>query len=70
MRLVGDALGPDVAKVMELQEDGITLLVRAGVGWKPGVVGKTTVQAVKGSSEGCALATGKPVVSDDIDEET
>jgi hypothetical protein len=31
-RLVGDALGTDLAKVVELQADGETLLVRAGVG--------------------------------------
>ena len=69
-RLVGEALGTDLAKVMELQEDGIALLVRAGVGWKPGVVGDVTVRAEKGSSEGYALATGSPVTSDDIDQET
>ncbi len=68
--LVAEALGTDLAKVMELQEDGTTLLVRAGVGWKPGIVGKVTVKAVKGSSEGYALQTGLPVMSDDIDEET
>jgi len=68
-RLVGDALGTDLAKVMEFQEDGITLLVRAGVGWKPGVVGKVTVRADRDSSEGYALQTGMPVVSADIDRE-
>ena len=44
-RLVGGALGTDLAKVVELQADGRTLLVRAGVGWKPGVVGVATVTA-------------------------
>src|SRR6185437_711065 len=38
-RLAGDALGTDLAKVVELQEDGKTLIVRAGVGLKPGVIG-------------------------------
>ena len=68
--LVGEALGTDLAKVMELQEDGITLLVRTGIGWKPGVVGETRVEARKGSSEGYALQTGEPVTSADIDHET
>ncbi|MGI3899356.1 MAG: ATP-binding protein [Janthinobacterium lividum] len=68
--LVGEALGTDLSKVLELQEDGITMFVRAGVGWKPGVVGKVTVRAEKDSSEGYALQTGKPVTSDDIDRET
>jgi GAF domain-containing protein len=68
-RLMGEALGTDLAKVMELQEDGITLLVKAGVGWPPGVVGKVTLKAEKGSSEGHALQTGEAVVSADIDAE-
>jgi hypothetical protein len=39
-RLVGEALGTDLAKVMELHDEESTLFVRAGVGWKPGVVGQ------------------------------
>ncbi len=69
-RLVGEALETDLAKVMELQDDGKTLLVRAGVGWKAGVVGVVTVPAVPGSSEGFALSTGQAVISDDIATET
>jgi diguanylate cyclase (GGDEF)-like protein len=55
---------------LELREDGLTLLVRAGVGWADGIVGEVTVEAVRGSSEGFALQTGQPVVSDDIETET
>jgi diguanylate cyclase (GGDEF)-like protein len=69
-RLVSKALDTDLAKVMELQADGVTLLVRAGVGWKDGVVGELTVRADKGSSEGFALHTGQPVISDNIQTET
>ena len=69
-RLVGEALGTDLAKVVELQEDGHTLLVRAGVGWKPGVVGKVTIQADDDTSEGLALKTGEPMISPDIGKET
>jgi PAS domain S-box-containing protein len=67
--LAREALGSDLAKVMELQDDGVTLLVRAGVGWQPGIVGKVTVKADEGSSEGHALRTGQPVISTDIDDE-
>ena len=69
-RLVGEALGTDLAKVLELQEDRRTLLVRAGVGWKPGVVGYTQVEANEGSFEGHALHTNKPVISTDLAHET
>jgi signal transduction histidine kinase/ActR/RegA family two-component response regulator len=69
-RLVGRALGTDLAKVMELQEDGKTLRVRAGVGWKPGVVGAVTLMVTDETSEGHALRTGEPMVSPDIETET
>ena len=69
-RLVGEALGTDLAKVMELQEDGETLLVRAGVGWKPGIVGKVTLKVTDNTSEGLALKTRKPMISPNIATET
>ncbi|MGI4813007.1 MAG: GAF domain-containing protein, partial [Janthinobacterium lividum] len=69
-RLVGEALGTDLAKVMELQEDGLTLSVRAGVGWKPDVVGVVTLKTGSHTSEGHALATGEPVISPNIATET
>jgi GAF domain-containing protein len=69
-RLAGEALGIDLAKVVELQEDGKTLLVRAGVGWKPGVIGVATITAEDDTSEGHALRTGEPRISPDIATET
>jgi GAF domain-containing protein len=67
--LVREALGSDLAKVVELQDDGVSLLVRAGVGWPSGIVGSVTVKAEEGSSEGYALLTGQPAISTDIDVE-
>ena len=69
-RLVGEALGTDLAKVVELRADGETLLVRAGVGWQPGVVGEATVQLRDSLSESHALKTGEPMISPDIERET
>ncbi len=54
-RLAGEALGTDLAKVVELQQDGQTLLVRAGVGWGPGVVGTATIEATEDTSEAATL---------------
>src|SRR4051794_2664297 len=62
-RLVGRALRTDLAKVLERQPDGRTLLVRAGVGWEPGVVGRLTVSTEEDTSTAYALATGEPAVS-------
>lgn len=69
-RLAGETLGTQLAKVVELQEDGKTLLVRAGVGWKPGVVGVATITAEHDTSEGHALRTGEPMISPDVAKET
>jgi PAS domain S-box-containing protein len=65
-RAVESALRAGLAKVMELQDDGRTLLVRAGVGWKPGVIGMATVNAADDTSEGHAILTSTPTVSSDI----
>src|ERR1700677_5356626 len=69
-RLAGEALGTDLAKVVELQEAGKTLVVRAGVGWKPGVVGVATLKGEHDPREGHALRTGEPMISPDIATET
>jgi PAS domain S-box-containing protein len=69
-RLVGHALETNLAKFMELQEDGITFLLRNGVGWKPNVVGNVHVQAREGSPELYSLKTDAPVISTDISTET
>ncbi len=68
--LIRDVLGTDLSKVMELQPDGNTLIVRAGVGWKPGVVGKVALKVSDQTPEGYAFKTGEPVVSPDISKET
>ncbi len=69
-RLVAEALRTDLAKVMELRDDGETLFVRAGVGWKPGVVGEAIVKVSDATSEAHALKTSEPMISPDIERET
>jgi two-component sensor histidine kinase len=68
-RLVGDALGTELAKVVEAQPDQRTLLVRAGVGWRPGIVGKVRTDLEDRTPEGLALRTEAPVVSPDLAQE-
>jgi len=45
-------------------------LVRAGVGWKPGVVGQARVKADTGSPTGYAFTTGEPVISNHLEGES
>ncbi|WP_375459510.1 PAS domain S-box protein [uncultured Enterovirga sp.] len=68
-RLVGEALGTDRAKVLEIQEDGSSLLVRAGVGWDDGVVGKVRLPMNERSSETYSIMEGTPVITQDVRQE-
>lgn len=68
-RLVSDALGTEFAKVMELQEDGRRLFVRAGVGWQPGIVGETTLAPEEDAATAYALQSEQPLVIADVDKE-
>ncbi|WP_320110200.1 ATP-binding protein [Pseudomonas sp. B21-054] len=69
-RLVGAALETHLAKFMLLEDDGLTFIVRNGVGWTPDVVGKVRVQAVEGTPERYSLHTSRPVISTDRATET
>ena len=68
-RLVGEALGTDLAKIMEIDHERHELLVRAGVGWRPGIVGRMRLPMGERSSETYAVESGGPVITRDIDEE-
>ncbi|MBL0405640.1 GAF domain-containing protein [Microvirga aerilata] len=68
-RLVGDALGTDLAKVLEIEQNGQCLFMRAGIGWKPGLVGKLRLPMNERSSETYSIKAGKPVVTQDISKE-
>ena len=60
----------EFAKVLELVPNAPTLRLRAGVGWKEGAVGQTTVSAGMQSQAGYTLASDQPVVVLDLREET
>jgi two-component sensor histidine kinase len=64
--LVARGLGVESAKVLTPERDG-SLLVRAGCGWAPDVVGHARLEA--DSPAGYALKTGEPVVSSDTAKE-
>jgi PAS domain S-box-containing protein len=68
-RLIADALGTDFGKVVEIERDRRTALIRAGVGWSDGIVGKTRLQLNERSSETYAIELGQPVVTQNIGEE-
>src|SRR5215468_4612315 len=54
---------------MQYLPDEKRLLVRAGVGWPPGIVGQASVGTDLASPAGYALRTGKPVISNHLENE-
>ena len=61
--------GVEYSKILELQP-GNQLLLRAGVGWQQGLVGKATIPAGLGSQSGYTLATHEAVIVEDMQHET
>jgi two-component sensor histidine kinase len=68
-RITAEGLEAEYCKVMEYIPAEKRLLVRAGVGWDKGVVGHATVGADLASPAGYALSTGKPVISNHLENE-
>jgi hypothetical protein len=69
VRLTADGMEAEFCKILEHIPDENRFLVRAGVGWEPGIVGKATVGADLESPAGFALQTGKPVISNHLENE-
>lgn len=67
--VIRDALGTELAKVLEIEKGEHTACVRAGVGWKPGVVGKARVSLGERSSEAYSIKVSRPVITSDITKE-
>ena len=68
-RLTAEGLGAEYCKVLEYLPTENQLLVRAGIGWDEGVVGSARVGADLASPAGYALRTGKPVISNHLENE-
>ncbi|WP_267356743.1 MULTISPECIES: histidine kinase dimerization/phosphoacceptor domain -containing protein [unclassified Methylobacterium] len=68
--LCAQGMGAEFCKALEYRPGADTLLVRAGVGWGPDVIGKARVGADFASPAGFALKTGRPVISNHLAAET
>jgi hypothetical protein len=69
VRMTAEGLNAEYCKVLEYKPSEKRLLVRAGVGWDDGVVGYASVGADLESPAGFALHTGKPVISNHLENE-
>jgi two-component sensor histidine kinase len=68
-RLSAEGLQAEFAKVLEFMPSENRLVMRAGVGWDEGLVGKASIGADLASPSGFALRTGKPVISNHLETE-
>ncbi len=68
--LVSRTLNTTYAKVLEHRPKRRALFLRAGVGWKDGWVGQKSVPDGAGSQGGYTLLQDKPVIAEDIHNET
>jgi PAS domain S-box-containing protein len=64
--VIAHSLGVEYSKVLELLPDREIFLLRAGVGWKEGLVGHATMDAKADSEAGCSLLSSEPVIADDL----
>jgi PAS domain S-box-containing protein len=69
VRVVAGTLEVKFCKLLELLPDGQALLLRAGVGWQPGLVSTATVGAGLDSQAGFTLQAAEPVIVHDLRHE-
>jgi two-component sensor histidine kinase len=67
--LCAEGMSAQFCKALEYKPGEDTLLVIAGVGWGPNVVGHAHVGADLASPAGYALKTGQPVISNHLENE-
>jgi signal transduction histidine kinase/CheY-like chemotaxis protein len=68
--LVAQTLEVEFCNVLELLPDGRSMVLRSGVGWREGQVGKAKVPADPATQAGFTLTAGEPVVVDSLSRET
>ncbi|MDB9312829.1 PAS domain S-box protein [Spirulina sp. CS-785/01] len=70
VQLVAQTLEIKFVKVLELLPNGSIFMMKAGVGWKSGIVHSTTITAAPTSQAGYLLNHNNPVVFEDLRVET
>jgi two-component sensor histidine kinase len=68
-RLTAEGMEAEFCKVLEYIPAENRLLVRAGIGWHENIIGVATVGADLESPSGFALRTGRPVISNHLENE-
>jgi PAS domain S-box-containing protein len=67
---IAEILDVELVKILELVPGDAELLLRAGVGWTPGLVGTAHVSTGRDTHAGFTLTSGGPVTVDNLATET
>ena len=67
---IAQLLDVELVKILELVPGDAELLLRSGVGWKPGFVGLAHVSTGRDTQAGFTLASGGPVMFENLATET
>jgi two-component sensor histidine kinase len=67
---IAEILDVELVKILELVPGDAELVLRAGVGWKPGYVGAAYVATSRDTQAGFTLASGGPVIMESLQQET
>jgi PAS domain S-box-containing protein len=67
---IAETLNVEYCKVLQWLPDDDIMLLRAGVGWKEGLVGRANVPAGQDSQAGYTLLSSEPVIVEDLKTET
>ena len=65
-RACAEGLGVPFCKVCRYRDEENDLLIQAGVGWNPGLIGQVVSRTDETSPQGRAFVTGEPVICSDI----
>ena len=68
--LCAEGMQAQFCKALEYQPAQDLLLVCAGIGWEPDCIGRAVIGADLASPAGYALKTGRPVISNHLENET
>ncbi|MEB3281575.1 MAG: PAS domain S-box protein [Lyngbya sp.] len=68
--LVAESLSAQYCKLLELLPDGERLLLRSGVGWREGLVGKAILGSDNNSQASYTLAVDEPVIVENLTTES
>ena len=67
---VARTLDVEFVKIVELEPDGTSARLVAGIGWAPGLIGTATIGVGPESQAGYTLLSQQPVLVEDLDAET